>query len=510
MPLSAAIRASEAQERLRKPLRVGNRERSFRNRASHDSLAWLLLVAGSGSGARSADPLAGATDVWSGAGADDNWSTAANWSLNRPPDPGDDVIMAGTTRLTPVHDLAAGLALRSLHFNDGGFTLSGNSFSAQDILNAVAAVNTIAAPIWVMTATQPIRSNAGGTLVLSGAVGESAPTGGIFKLGAGTVILSAPNTYTGLTEVQEGTLVAASAGALGSTAAGTRVQSGATLELQGGVVINGEALELVNGGALNNVGNNAFGAPVVIASAGTIGSSSGTLTVIGDISGPGNLTKAGLGTVVLINQHTYLGTTTVALGTLVVESDSGLGGSTSGTTVQAGGTLAFQGGVNYASPEALTISGMGVSGGAIQNVSGNNTFAGPVTLADHSTILSSAGTLTLSAPFSLQGFSAIFDGAGSSIVSGVIGGTGTLAKASAGTLTLTAANTMGGNAGGRGDAPRERHAERAGDGLRGRHPGGNRGNDGGRHRGGRDDHSDHGQPHGCLPGLSVGAYVHHR
>ena len=67
-----------------------------------------------------------------------------------------------------------------------------------------------------------------------------------------------------------------------------------------------------------------------------------------------------------------------------------------GIVVDAGGALAFTGGVNYTSAEPITISGSGPAGnGAIENISGTNTFAVPIALSGTATIGSDAGDLTL-------------------------------------------------------------------------------------------------------------------
>jgi len=54
---------------------------------------------------------------------------------------------------------------------------------------------------------------------------------GITKTGVGYLFLSASNSYTGLTVVQQGWIYAQNAWALGSTSSGTVVSNGATLVL---------------------------------------------------------------------------------------------------------------------------------------------------------------------------------------------------------------------------------------------------------------------------------------
>ena len=106
----------------------------------------------------------------------------------------------------------------------------------------------------------------------------------------------------------------------------------------------------------------------------------------GSIGGSATFTKSGSGTASLLAANGYSGLTLVKAGTLIVAANNALGTTGSGTVVSNGAALGFQGGVNYASTEPMTISGGGGGGGALYAVSGSNTFAGPVTLAANTTV----------------------------------------------------------------------------------------------------------------------------
>ena len=296
----------------------------------------------------------------------------------------------------------------------------------------------------------------------------------IVKQGGGTLAIAASSNFGG-GDVEQGVLRFQATTGTGPFT----VDAGAAIHLQGNItvtesavgptVLNGTGVN--NSGALQNVsGNNRWNGDFRAGSNTLIFSSAGTLTIGGAINtngftvtggGPGNmefsdaitgagaLTKSGAGRLTLSGSaaNSYTGVTTVTAGALNVRKNSALGGTSGGTSVNAGGALELQGGVNVAG-EALTLNGAGpgAGAGALLNVSGNNTWGGAVTLAGPSTIGSTAGTLTVSGPLNNGGNLLTVAGAGNVVLSGVVSGAGGLTKAGAGTLTLagTAANTYTG------------------------------------------------------------------
>src|SRR5262249_20691400 len=80
------------------------------------------------------DRLAPAVATWDGGGADNNWTTAANWVGDVAPQPGDDLVFPdGAARQTAVNDFAAGTAFHSLgsprNFYAATYQISGNSIA---------------------------------------------------------------------------------------------------------------------------------------------------------------------------------------------------------------------------------------------------------------------------------------------------------------------------------------------------------------------------------------------
>ena len=153
------------------------------------------------------------------------------------------------------------------------------------------------------------------------------------------------------------------------------------------------------------------------------------------------VTMTGTGTLTLSNTNTYSGSTTIDAGTLVVTANGAMGPATAaGIVVNTGGALAFTGGVNYTTAEPITISGSGPAGnGAIENISGTNTFAGPITVSGTATIGSDAGTMTLGGNIICQGAGVTLTGGGAINVAGNInlGPTGNLTDTSSGQDTIT-------------------------------------------------------------------------
>jgi autotransporter-associated beta strand protein len=108
------------------------------------------------------------------------------------------------------------------------------------------------------------------------------------------------------------------------------------------------------------------------------------------LAGPTGLTKAGSGTLTILNTNTYTGTTTIHEGTLTVGGAGSLGGGTHAGTISNNGTVAFESSANQ------TFSGVISGTGALtQNSTGMLTLAGPNTYTGLTTI--NGGTLRFSA-----------------------------------------------------------------------------------------------------------------
>jgi outer membrane autotransporter protein len=306
--------------------------------------------------------------------------------------------------------------------------------------------------------------------------GTMSGSGGLTKVGSGTLTLAGSSGYSGATAVNAGTLQAGAANAFAASSAFTIV-SGATLDLAG---FN------------QTIGSLAGGGGVTLGSATlTTGNDNSSTTFSGTMSGTGGLAKIGSGALTLSGGNSYSGATIVNAGALQAGAANAFSASSafavgSGATLdlasfgQTIGSLAGAGNVTLGSATLTTgndntsttfsgtISGVGgltkIGAGTLTLAGANSYFGG--TTIDAGTLAVSAdnnlgnssgslaiggGTLQYLAGFTsnravtLNAGGGIFDTNGNAAtLGGSISGPGGLTKAGAGTLTLSGANTYAG------------------------------------------------------------------
>jgi autotransporter-associated beta strand protein len=382
--------------------------------------------------------------------------------------------------------LDGNITFRPAPLGDGFQDLGGGSVSDTFTLSSLVPVamnlllnspGQLSNPSGSQTLTGAVNNN-GHLLTVAGAGsttlrGVISGPGGLSMQGTGTATLAAADTYGGGSTVASGTLVAEHDGALGAANTATVVDAGATLALAGGTTYATPENLFLNGagkggaGALESLGGaaNTFAGPVTLQSASTINAPNTPLTLTGllqegtflltvtggdnttiqgVISGSGGLSKQGSATLTLAAVNSYTGNTTIVTGLLVVTQNAALGGANTSTVVDVGAVLALSGGVNYTTVENVTLNGS-PAGVCLLNLSGSNTFQGPITLQAPSGISSSAGSLTLTGAVN-EGVNALaVSGPGNVTLKGAISGSGGLSVQGNGTVTLAAANPYTGN-----------------------------------------------------------------
>jgi autotransporter-associated beta strand protein len=306
---------------------------------------------------------------------------------------------AGAMRLGGVNTFIA-----PLHLNAGALEVD-QSNQLGDVANVIGFGGGTLAALGSLANPRAMQLNAGGgtinvaagqTLTQAGAIGDgpAGPAGSLTKAGAGTLLLTAANTFTSGVNIQGGVLRLSGDGMLPDTS-DVNVTMPAAFDLNGasGAIdaLSGDGDVLLGAGAL------------------TVGANDGGATFSGVISGDGGLVKVGAGTQLLrtkmvgmeVFPSTYTGGTVINRGVLDVETDNNLG--------DPAGALSFDGGTLQAS--------------------GDNA-------------INTSRTVTLNAGGGTVG--AVGQDA-SVTLGGVISGSGGLTKTGVGSLTLSAANTYTGD-----------------------------------------------------------------
>ena len=252
--------------------------------------------------------------------------------------------------------------------------------------------------------------NGAGDATISGVIGTG--TGTLAKDGVGSLTLSGSgtNTFTGTTTVSGGTLILAKTG--GATAVGGNLMIGDgtgtdTVQLNAANQIAATSAVSFNAAGAPTLNLNTFaqtlgslaatntGAVVAFGSPGsatnlTVGGDNTSTTYAGTFtSGNANagIVKEGTGTLTLSGSSgSYTGSFTINAGTVNLQSNGSLGSGTAGTTVANNATLQLQGGLAAAGNGPLSLTGTGGGSGALVNVSGDNLWAGNLTLAGNTTV----------------------------------------------------------------------------------------------------------------------------
>jgi fibronectin-binding autotransporter adhesin len=287
------------------------------------------------------------------------------------------------------------------------------------------------------------NEGSGITNTLAGPISD---VGAFTQNGAGTTIFGMANSYQGATSINTGTLQLGANGAIGSSSTVFVGNGTATV----GTLAIGSYSTTVAGLTLN--GGTISGTTGTLTSLSNFDLQSGTVSAI--LGGSGTTaTIDGDSVVTLSGANTFTGITTVTNNSIVnYQNGTAFGGNSAIVEFSNGATVQVQGNIAGGS-QTLTLRGTGNSSlggtGALENVSGSNSYAGNILLAGNSTITSDSGTLTLTGGVSLgSNHTLTVKGAGfTTIGTGGITGTGSSGvteNAAGSTLTLTGSNSYSG------------------------------------------------------------------
>jgi autotransporter-associated beta strand protein len=302
-----------------------------------------------------------ANKTWDGGGADSFWQTGVNWDVDTAPAPADSLFFAGSTQLLNSNDFAAGTAFSGITFNSGAgaFVLGGNSISlGGNVTNSSTTLQTVGLSMDLGAAARTFTmGTGGGNITVAGPI-TSTGAAGITTAGAGTLLLSNSNSFTGTNTI----------------VAGTAVQLGNAFGL--GAVANALAL---NGGTLDLNGNTVNIGNLNLSAVGTISSATaGTLIFSAQTGGSQyqNVRVSGATTLIFNGgaggNSNALGGSQVVFGNGAIgfqnQTTAGVRDNSIATTLGPTGALLFNGGGQFQNSTAVTLA---VGNTVIVNGTGN-------------------------------------------------------------------------------------------------------------------------------------------
>ncbi|TDX19127.1 fibronectin-binding autotransporter adhesin [Buttiauxella sp. BIGb0552] len=308
---------------------------------------------GAGGALKNNGVIDGGNGIWQSGSGNDNWTTdvtTPDGRFNTPFSDGSFAVFGGTAGNVTIDTSLGEVAISGAQFATDGYVVGGDNLTTHTA-NTVIRVGDGTAPSAGYTAT--INS------VIDG-------EGGINKADLGTLILNGNNQYQGGTQVSGGVLQVSSDGNLG--AAGTGIG------LSGGTLRYGGAFDTARQVTLSGVG-------------GAIDTNGNSVSLLSAVTGNGNFTKLGKGTLTLTQDSSFAGLTIVSDGVLQL-GNGGTAGNVGGNIVD-NATLA----INRSDTFTLNgdISGSGrvwQQGSGTTILNGSNTWSG-ITLVEKGTLLAS-------------------------------------------------------------------------------------------------------------------------
>jgi len=315
----------------------------------------------------------GGNGTWQNGTGNDNW-TDASGAVNAEYEDETFAIFAGTGGTVTIDNGPGSVRASGMQFASTGYVITGDDL-------------TLVGPESAIRVGDGTAAGAGFTTTIDAALTGATQ---LVKTDFGTLVLTGTNSYTGGAAINGGTLRIARNDNLGDVAGAISF----------------------NGGTLNTTANFASDRAVTLAGAGTVLTNAGTvLTLDGVIDGVGSFAKSGAGRLILTNDSSYTGGTTINAGQLQIGS-GGVTGSVLGNIVN-NAELAFSRANTLTYTGAISGTGIVTQMGSGSTIlTGINTYTGATTI--------DAGTLQLQSGGQINGTSGlIVNGGGQLIVDGV-------------------------------------------------------------------------------------------
>ncbi len=280
---------------------------------------------------------------------------------------------------------------------------------------------------------------------------------GIRKYGTGRLEITSSNSYSGVTNIQAGTVLVSADGALGTSTWGNVVAAGANLSITGDTTLTEGEIGISGTGtsgegAITSVsGNNTINSAITVDNNATISTQGGSNLTFGGSGGfavNNDLTVSGSGNTTINNQLYGSGSITKE-GTGTLTFDGSSQNSVSGGLDINEGTvvLARTDGVSAAGQGPINVGdGSGAAGSAVLRLNANNQIADYITglyvhddglidigdFTESVNVIGGTGTINIDA----NGNFTVGVNSGNSTFGGTLTGTGNFIKTGSGTLTF--------------------------------------------------------------------------
>ena len=366
----------------------------------------------------------GGSGVWQGTAGNQNW-TEQTAQFNASYSDGQFAIFTGAAGTVTVDGSLGAVTTTGMQFAVDGYTVDGDTLalgSAPAIIRVGDGTNAGTA----MTAT----------------ISASLQGAGVVKQDLGTLVLAGNNTYTGGTTISAGTL---------------RIADDANLGDASGVLA-------IDGAVLHTTASVSSARAVTVGASGATVRDDAGLTLSGVVSGPGALTKTGLGELALTGSNAYAGGTRVNAGSVSIIGDQNLGAASGGLSLDGGtlqvlgatassrGVTLGAGGGTLRTVADLTLQGAVTGVGALSKtgsgllvLTGNTDYSGGTTISEGTLQLGDGGSSgAVLGPIRNDG-TLVFGRGDTYVFQGLVSGAGVLEQRGTGATVLSSSNTYTGS-----------------------------------------------------------------